>query len=55
VEPGAPAEAAQRIAQLLRETAAWQGLGDVVVADRGNLAPDLASAIKQHSVAIRGE
>jgi uncharacterized protein YcaQ len=55
VEPGAPAEAAERIAQLLRETAVWQGLGDVVVADRGNLAPDLASVIKQHSVAVRGE
>ncbi|MDQ1582737.1 MAG: uncharacterized protein QOF36_791 [Microbacteriaceae bacterium] len=44
-EPGAPAETAERVAELLRETAAWQGLGDVVVADRGNLAAGLAAAI----------
>lgn len=40
-EPGAPAETAERLAALLRTTAAWQGLGEVTVADRGTLAPAL--------------
>jgi len=31
-----------RLAAALRETAAWQGLGDVEVAGRGDLAADLA-------------
>jgi uncharacterized protein YcaQ len=44
-EPDAPAETADRLAQLLHETAAWQGLDDVVVADRGNLASGLARVI----------
>jgi hypothetical protein len=30
---------------VLRETAAWQGLGDVVVVDRGDLARELAGAL----------
>ncbi|MFD1714341.1 winged helix-turn-helix domain-containing protein [Amnibacterium flavum] len=34
-----------RIAALLREAAAWQGLGDVVVMGRGDLAPALAAAV----------
>lgn len=38
-EPGQDAHAmAERIAPILRRAAQWQGLGDVVVADRGNAA-----------------
>ncbi|MFC4241948.1 winged helix-turn-helix domain-containing protein [Gryllotalpicola reticulitermitis] len=33
---------AGRLAPLLRATAEWQGLGDVAVVGRGNLAPELA-------------
>jgi hypothetical protein len=44
-EPGAPAETAFRLAAVLRDTAAWQGLGDIVVAGRGNLADALASEL----------
>jgi len=35
-----------RIAQLLRETAAWQGLGDLVVQDWGDLARELAAELR---------
>jgi uncharacterized protein YcaQ len=34
-----------RLAATLRETAAWQGLGDVVVAERGDLAAGLAGEL----------
>jgi uncharacterized protein len=45
-EPGAPAEVEQRVAELLRTTAAWQGLdGGIEVADWGDLAPRLAGAL----------
>ena len=44
-EEGAPREAVERLVPVLRETAAWQGLGDVVVADRGDWASDLAAAL----------
>jgi uncharacterized protein len=30
---------------VLRETAAWQGLGEITVADRGDLSRDLAAAL----------
>jgi uncharacterized protein YcaQ len=40
-EDGAPSDAAERLVGVLREAAAWQGLGDVVVGDRGDLAPAL--------------
>ncbi|MEO6825937.1 MAG: crosslink repair DNA glycosylase YcaQ family protein [Microbacteriaceae bacterium] len=43
-EPDAPAETATRLVPLLRETASWQGLADVVIADRGNLAAELKAA-----------
>jgi uncharacterized protein YcaQ len=41
-EPGQPGEYETRVAELLRQTAAWQGLGGVEVRDRGNLAGALA-------------
>ncbi|MCU1408747.1 MAG: hypothetical protein JWM23_827 [Microbacteriaceae bacterium] len=41
-EPGAPTDTAGRLASVLRETAAWQGLGEIVVAPRGNIADGLA-------------
>jgi len=44
-ESHAPAAAVERLVPVLRETAAWQGLGDIVVADRGDLARDLAGAL----------
>ncbi|ROQ38530.1 hypothetical protein EDF46_2168 [Frondihabitans sp. PhB188] len=36
----------ERLAALLRRTAAWQGLGDVEVTGRGDLAPAVASALR---------
>jgi uncharacterized protein YcaQ len=44
-EPHAPAGSAERLVPVLREIAAWQGLGDVVVADRGDNARELAAAL----------
>ena len=45
-EPGAaPAEVAGALAAELRRAADWQGLGDVVVAPRGDLAPALRAAL----------
>lgn len=44
-EEHAPAEVEQRVIPVLRDIAAWQGLGDVSVADRGDLARPLASAM----------
>jgi uncharacterized protein len=44
-EPSAPDDIAERLVPVLREAAAWQGLGDVVVAGRGDLSPALASAV----------
>lgn len=44
-EPGAPADTAQRLASVLRETAAWQGLDEIAVAPRGTLAGALASEL----------
>jgi uncharacterized protein YcaQ len=47
-EPGAPAATLDRLVPLLHETAAWQGLERVQVADgaRGDLAPLLADALR---------
>jgi uncharacterized protein YcaQ len=36
---------AAALADELRLAAAWQGLEDVVVEERGNLAPDLAAEL----------
>ncbi len=44
-EEGAPPDTAERLASVLREAAAWQGLTEIVVAPRGTLAPALASAL----------
>jgi uncharacterized protein YcaQ len=41
-EPGQPTGYEQRVADLLRRTAAWQGLGGVEVRDRGDLADAMA-------------
>lgn len=44
-EPHAPDHAAARLAPLLRETAAWQGLDEVEVRDRGDLAGAVAAEL----------
>jgi len=43
-EPDASADAS-RVAPLLRQIAAWQGLDDVVVADWGDFAADVRAAL----------
>jgi uncharacterized protein YcaQ len=43
-EPDAAADAS-RVAPLLRQIAAWQGLDDVVVADRGDFAAEVHRAL----------
>ena len=45
-EPDAPAETAARLAGVLRETAAWQGLSDIEVVQRGNLADGLSAELR---------
>ncbi|PPF69325.1 hypothetical protein C5C18_04985 [Rathayibacter tritici] len=45
-EPGAPADTAERLAVLLAEASAWQGLDAVEVVGRGDLAADLAVALR---------
>jgi len=42
-EEGTPAGIAERIVPTLRELAAWQGLGDLEVVGRGDLAHDVAA------------
>jgi uncharacterized protein YcaQ len=44
-EPNPPAEAAARLAVVLRQTAAWQNLTDVDVVPRGNFAAPLAAEL----------
>ena len=44
-EPTAPADTAGRLAEVLRSTADWQGLGGIEVVQRGNLAAGLAAEI----------
>lgn len=44
-EPGAPKETPARLATLLHETAAWQGLDGIEVMDRGNLASSVAAEL----------
>ncbi|WP_338065497.1 winged helix-turn-helix domain-containing protein [Agromyces badenianii] len=44
-EPGAPVETAARLVPVLRRAAAWQGLGEVIVAGRGDLSPALAAEL----------
>lgn len=45
LEPGAPADTPERLALLLTEAAAWQGLDRIEVVDRGTLAPALRAAV----------
>ena len=45
LEPGAPADTVDRLAALLKRTAAWQGSERLAVADRGTLSGVLASAL----------
>ncbi len=44
-EAGAPAGMEERLVPLLRETAAWQGLGGIEVMDRGDAARSLAHSL----------
>lgn len=44
-EPDAPPDSAERLAPVIRDAAAWQGLHQVQVADRGDLASALRSAL----------
>jgi len=44
-EPDAPADTAPRLAEVLRQTAAWQGLSGIEVVPRGTLAPALAAEL----------
>jgi len=44
-EPAAPDDTADELAAELRVTASWLGLADVVVVNRGDLAPALAKAV----------
>ncbi|MGN0064093.1 MAG: winged helix-turn-helix domain-containing protein [Nocardioides sp.] len=44
-EPSAPEATAEELAVELRRLAGWLGLGEVVVAPRGDLAPALAAAV----------
>jgi len=44
-EPGAPADTAARLAEVLRSTAAWQGLAAIEVVPRGTLAAGLAAEL----------
>ena len=44
-EPGAPAETAHELAEELRDLAGWLGLEQVVVRDKGGLAPALAATM----------
>jgi uncharacterized protein YcaQ len=52
-EPGAPPETAARLAVLLRETAAWQGLELIEVMAWGDLTPALAAELGQVPIGTR--
>ena len=45
-EPGAPEETADELAAELRDLAGWLGLAEIEVVPRGDLAPELAVAVK---------
>lgn len=45
-EPGAPADAAARLAAVLREAARWQGLDEIAVAPNGTLADALEAELR---------
>ena len=45
-EPDAPSDVAERLAPVLRDAARWQGLGEIEVAGRGDLAGPLAAVLR---------
>ena len=45
-EDGAPPSTVERVALAIREAAGWQGLAGIEVADRGDLARDLAAELR---------
>ena len=45
-EPGAPAETAHELAEELRDVARWLALDDLVVSEKGDLAPALAAELR---------
>lgn len=45
VEPGAPVDTPERVAQLIRQAAAWQQNDSITVVDRGTMARALAGAL----------
>jgi uncharacterized protein YcaQ len=49
-EAGAPPETAQRLVPVLRRAAAWQGLDDIEVNGRGDLAPALRAELAAEKV-----
>jgi len=51
-ETDAPPDTAARLAILLREIAAWQGLEAVVVMQRGDLAPAVAAELGQPTLPV---
>jgi uncharacterized protein YcaQ len=51
-EAGAPGDTAARLAPLLRRTAAWQGLDEVEVMDRGDLAGALAAKLGVRTTSV---
>jgi len=44
-EEGAPPETAERLVPVLQRAASWQGLDDIEVAGRGDLAPALRAEL----------
>ena len=44
-EPGAPAETAHELAEELRDLASWLALDDIVVENKGDLAPALRAVV----------
>jgi uncharacterized protein YcaQ len=51
-ETDAPVDAAARLAPLLRQTAAWQGLDAIEVMERGTLATEVAAELRSRALAV---
>ncbi|WP_082979276.1 winged helix-turn-helix domain-containing protein [Arthrobacter sp. B6] len=54
-EPGAPPGTAVELADELQLMAEWLGLGDIVVSPTGDLAGDLAAAVRAGGTALRSQ